>query len=437
MSPRLPDAGSVTSVGRVRRNLHASFVPAIVTVMALSACAAPGARSATSPTPSKTSSKPKGPSRPLDSVAARVHGMSLREKVGQLFMPTIPGLTPSEGAALIKRYHLGGVIYFPENLRTPRQTAELSNGLQKAAMKNGGVPLLISTDEEQGPVSRLPYITRFAANMSLAATKHADADVRTAARVTGEELRAVGINQDNAPDADVNVNPNNPVIGVRSFGADPKKAAHFVGVAIDAYRATGVAVVAKHFPGHGDTATDSHTGLPVITHSMKTWERLDAPPFKTAIAHHVDVIMTAHIVVPGLDNSGDPATMSKAVLSGLLRDKLGYDGVVITDSLQMTGATIKYGASEAAVRAIRAGADMLLMPQSIGASINAVTAAVKTGGISQSRIDQAVTRIIRMKTERGLFRSHYVDAAKADSIVGSTEHKAAARKVAADVNSAG
>jgi beta-N-acetylhexosaminidase len=362
--------------------------------------------------------------------------MSLADKVGQLFMPTIPGATPAPGAAVIRRYHLGGVIYFPENLRTPRQTAELSNGLQGAAMKSG-VPLLISTDEEQGPVSRLPYITRFPANKSLASTAHPDDDVRTAARVTGEELRAVGINQDLAPDADVNVNPRNPVIGVRSFGADPQKVAHFVGVAVDAYRATGVAATAKHFPGHGDTATDSHTGLPVITHSMKTWERLDAPPFKAAIAHHVDAIMTAHIVVPGLDDSGDPATMSKAVLSGLLRDKLGYDGVVITDSLQMAGATMKYGAQEAAVRAVRAGADMLLMPPDIGRAYNAVLAAVRSGRIPQSRLDQAVTRIVRMKTERGLFRSPYVDAAKASQVLGSKEHRAAARKVAADVGSGG
>jgi beta-N-acetylhexosaminidase len=362
--------------------------------------------------------------------------MSVEEKVGQLFMPTIPGSTPAAGAALVKRYHLGGVIYFPVNLRTARQTAELSNGLQHAAMK-AGVPLLISTDEEQGPVSRLPYITRFAANKSLASARHPDDDVRTAARVTGEELKAVGINQDNAPDADVNINPNNPVIGVRSFGADPKKVAHLVGVAIDAYRAAGVATVAKHFPGHGDTATDSHTGLPIINHTKQQWEKLDVPPFKAAIDHHTDVIMTAHIVVPGLDKSRNPATMSKTVLTGLLRGKLGYDGVVITDSLQMTGATIKFGPQEAAVRAVVAGADMLLMPQNLGKAYAAVLAAVKSGRIPRTRLDEAVTRILRMKNERGLFTDPYVDAAKASQVVGSKAHQAAARKVAADVQAGG
>ncbi|MCW2947654.1 MAG: glycoside hydrolase family 3 domain protein [Actinoallomurus sp.] len=404
--------------------------------MAASACGASGARSDTRPADHASARRPAPPTPTVDPVAATVQRMSLADKVGQLFMPTIPGATPAPGAAVIRRYHLGGVIYFPENLRTARQTAELSNGLQRAAMKSG-VPLLISTDEEQGPVSRLPYITRFPASKSLASTAHPDDDVRTAARVTGEELRAVGINQDLAPDADVNVNPRNPVIGVRSFGADPQKVAHLVGVAIDAYRATGVAATAKHFPGHGDTATDSHTGLPVITHSMKTWERLDAPPFKVAIAHHVDAIMTAHIVVPGLDPSGDPATMSKTVLTGLLRDKLGYDGVVITDSLQMKGATMRHGPEEAAVRAVIAGADMLLMPENLGRSYNAVLAAVRSGRIPQSRLDQAVTRIVRMKTERGLFRAPYVDAAKASQVVGSKEHRAAARKVAADVGAGG
>jgi beta-N-acetylhexosaminidase len=423
----------------VRRTFGWKFVSAIAAgAMAASACQEPGARSATTPaqrTPSTPAATSPAASPPPD--VALVQKMSVAEKVGQLFMPTIPGSTPSAGAALVKRYHLGGVIYFPVNLRTPRQTAELSNGLQKAAMKNGGVPLAISTDEEQGPVSRLPYITRFPANKELASTKHPDDDVRVAAQVTGEELRAVGINQDNAPDADVNINPHNPVIGVRSFGADPQKVAHLVGVAIDAYRATGVAVVAKHFPGHGDTATDSHTGLPVINHTKAQWERIDAPPFKAAIAHHADVIMTAHIVVPGLDKSRLPATMSKTVLTGLLRDKLGFQGVIITDSLQMTGATTKFGPEEAGVRAVAAGADMLLMPRNLDRAYNAVLTAVQSGRISRARLDDAVTRIIRMKNERGMFRSPYVAAAKASHVIGSKEHREAARKVAADVRSSG
>jgi beta-N-acetylhexosaminidase len=362
--------------------------------------------------------------------------MTVPEKVGQLFMPTIPGSTPAAGAALVRRYHLGGVIYFPVNLRAPRQTAELSNGLQKAALKDTGVPLVISTDEEQGTVSRLPYVTRFPSNKLLASTRNPDEDTRLAATVTGEELMAVGINQDNAPDADVNINPRNPVIGVRSFGADPRKVAHLVGVAVDAYRRTGVAVVAKHFPGHGDTDTDSHTGLPVINHTEAQWQRVDAPPFQAAVDHYADVIMTAHIVVPHLEPSRVPATMSKKVLGGLLRDRLGFQGVIITDSLQMTGATIKFGPEEAAVRAIVAGADMLLMPRDLGRAYKAVMAAVRSGRISRSRLDDAVTHIIRMKEERGMFHP-FVDVAKAASVFASKAHRAAARKVAADVRAGG
>jgi beta-N-acetylhexosaminidase len=358
--------------------------------------------------------------------------MSLEQKVGQLFVPTIPGATPARGASLVRKYHLGGVIYFPGNMRSPRQTAGLSNALQRAAMESG-VPLLISTDEEQGIVTRVPFITRFPSSRALAATRDPVADVRTAARVTGEELRALGINQNFAPVADVNVNPRNPVIGVRSFGTEPGPVARLVGVAVDAYRAAGVASTAKHFPGHGDTDTDSHTGLPVIEHTKAQWRRLDAPPFQTAIAHGIDAIMTAHIVMPRLDPAGHPATMSSRLLTGLLRDELGFDGVVITDSLQMAGARKKYGPVRAAVRAVEAGADQLLMPVSLPRAYRAVVAGVRDGSIPRDRLDQAVSRVLRMKERRGLFASPYVDTAEAAKVVGSREHRAAARRVAAHV----
>jgi beta-N-acetylhexosaminidase len=371
---------------------------------------------------------------PTSRVPALLQRMTLEQKVGQLFVPTVAGATPSRGVALIKKYHVGGVIYFPGNMRGPRQTAELSNSLQRAAMATG-VPLLISTDEEQGIVSRVPFITRFPSNRALASTRDPETDVREAARVTGEELRALGINQDFAPVADVNVNPRNPVIGVRSFGSDPKHVARLVGVAVDAYRAAGVAATAKHFPGHGDTDTDSHTGLPIIDHSKATWERLDAPPFKTAIEHGIDSIMTAHIVMPRLARSRNPATMSPDVLIGLLRGELGFDGVIVTDSLRMEGARIKYGPIQVAVRAVKAGADQLLMPQSLPKTYNAVLRAVRNGTVSQARLDQAVTRILRMKETRGLFTSPYVDPAKAATVIGSKEHRATARRVMAHVRS--
>jgi beta-N-acetylhexosaminidase len=362
-------------------------------------------------------------SAPYSLVPELVRQMPLDEKIGQLFVPAFG--SRDEALSMIKQYHVGGFIYFPANTQTPRQTAKLSNTLQRAAK----IPLLIGVDEEQGTVSRLPYLTRFPGNMALGATRRPD-DVRTAARITGTELRAVGINQDYAPVADVNVNAANPVIGVRSFGSDPTLVAQLVGAAVDGYRSAGVAATAKHFPGHGDTTTDSHTGLPVIRHSRATWEKLDAPPFRAAIAHGVDAIMSAHIVVRGLDRSGDPATLSAKVLTGALRDTLGFQGVIVTDSLRMTGARRRYGDAAAAVRAVKAGADQLLMPPNLPQAFQAVRRAVRDGSIPRQRLDSAVTRILRLKEQRGLFSGHLASPDKADRIVGAAAHKAAARQVA-------
>jgi beta-N-acetylhexosaminidase len=382
----------------------------------LISCTSEGTRASTSVR------TPSGTPTPPSAVPGLVARMSAREKVGQLFVPAFQ--TQAQALSMVKRYHIGGVIYFPGNTRTPRQTAELSNALQKGAK----VPLLISVDEEQGLVSRLPYITHFPGNMALGATRRPE-DARAAARVTATELRAVGINQDFAPDADVNVDPANPVIGTRSFGSDPALVAEFVGAAVDGYRAAGVAATAKHFPGHGDTSTDSHTGLPVIGHSRQEWEKLDAPPFRAAIAHHVDSIMSAHIVVRGLDDSGDPATLSPEVLTGVLRGDLGYQGVIITDSLQMAGVRRKYGDKGAPVRAIKAGADQLLMPPSLPKAYDAVLDAVQAGSIPERRLDDAVTRVLRLKEARGLFSGPEADPAGADAVIGSAEHRATAQQV--------
>ncbi|WP_261986474.1 glycoside hydrolase family 3 protein [Actinomadura sp. HBU206391] len=397
--------------------------PVLVLIVAAAAmaplisCTSEGTRG---PAPVRT---PSGTPTPPSAVPGLVARMSVREKVGQLFVPTFQ--TQAQAVAMIKRYHVGGFIYFPVNTRAPRQTAQLSNALQKTAK----VPLLISVDEEQGLVTRLPYITHFPGNMALGATR-SPGDVRAAARVTGAELRAVGINQDFSPVADVNVDPANPVIGTRSFGSDPDLAARLVGSAVDGFRDAGVAATAKHFPGHGDTSTDSHTGLPVIRHTRGEWEKVDAPPFRAAIAHHVDSIMSAHIVVRGLDDSGDPATLSPKVLTGVLRGDLGYQGVIITDSLQMAGVRRKYGDRGAPVRAIKAGADQLLMPPSLPKAYDAVLDAVQAGSIPKRRLDDAVTRVLRLKEQRGLFAGTAADPAAADAVIGSAQHRATARQVA-------
>jgi beta-glucosidase-like glycosyl hydrolase len=394
-------------------------------VLPAAGCGGDPAKAKAHPKPS--TSKPGKAAAPADRQGAWIPGyvadMSLTEKVGQLFVPTFSSEPAAK--AMIKKYHVGGLIYFPGNMRGPKQTAAQSNALQKASK----VPLLLGVDEEQGIVSRTPFITSFPGNMALGASRD-PALARAAAQVTGAELRAVGINQNYAPVADVNVNPHNPVIGVRSFGSDPAQVSKMLGGAIAGYQAAGVAATAKHFPGHGDTDTDSHTGLPVIKHSRKTWERLDAPPFKAAIAGGVDAIMSAHIVVPGLDESGDPSTLSRTVLTGLLRDTLGYKGVIVTDSLEMAGARRKYPDTMVPVRAVNAGADQLLMPPNLPRAHAAVVKAVRSGKIPEKRLDDAVARILRLKERRGLFSGTRADPDRADKIIGSAANKATVRRVA-------
>lgn len=230
--------------------------------------------------------------------------------------------------------------------------------------------------------------------------------------------------------ADVNVNPANPVIGVRSFGADPDAVAALVAAEVHGYRSAGVAATAKHFPGHGDTAVDSHYGFPVITHSREVWEELDAVPFRAAIAAGIDSIMTAHILVPALDDSGDPATLSRPIVTGLLRDRLGYDGVVVTDALDMAGVRTKYGDDRVPVLALKAGVDQLLNPPKLDVAWNAVLRAVHDGELTEERLEQSVLRILRLKAKLGLLDDPYAGQAGVDRTVGTPAHLAAADRVA-------
>ena len=375
--------------------------------------------------------------------------MTIEEKVGQLFVSYAYGdsadtTNPADvaanratfgvdnAAALIAKYHLGGMIYFAwsNNVNNPPQIAHLSNGIQQAAAAmRVPVPMLISTDQEQGLVSRIgPPFTQFPGNMALGAGRSLY-DTDAAASVTGTELKALGINRNFAPVADVNVNPANPVIGVRSFGSDPGLVARLTGAAVRGYQQSGVSATAKHFPGHGDTGVDSHTGIPVITHTEQQWSELDRPPFQSAIDAGIDSIMTAHIIVPSLDPSGDPATLSHPIITGVLRDQLRFDGVVITDALDMAGVRAKYGDDRVPVLALKAGVDELLMPPKFDLAYTSVLAAVRSGEISEARIDESVLRVLRMKYERGLAGGAMVDESAVPSVVGTPEHWATANEV--------
>jgi beta-N-acetylhexosaminidase len=376
--------------------------------------------------------------------------MTLEEKVGQLFVTRVYGhsaTAPDQAdvdanlkeigvrtaAEMIARYRVGGIIYFTwaHNTRDPHQIADLSNGIQRASLgQPRGLPVLISTDQEHGIVCRVGEpATLFPGAMAIGAGG-ARKDARALGRIAGQELRALGIRQNYSPVADVNVNPANPVIGVRSFGADPRKVAGLVAAEVSGYQGAGVAATAKHFPGHGDTAVDSHYGFPVITHSRELWEKLDAVPFRAAIRAGIDSIMTAHIQFPALDPSGDPATLSHPILTGILRGELGYDGVVVTDSLGMEGVRTKYGDDRVPVLALKAGVDQLLNPPSLDVAWNAVLKAVQDGELTEARLDESVLRILRLKSRLRLFQEPYVSQGGVTRTVGTPAHLAAADGIA-------
>jgi beta-N-acetylhexosaminidase len=383
----------------------------------------------------------------------RIDRMTLEEKVGQLFVANVYGETadttdPADVAAnqsmygpgitnaedLIERYKLGGIVYFrwTNNLNEPAQIARLSNGIQRAAK----IPMLIATDQEHGVVSRvLRPATEFPGAMALGAARRPQL-AYAAARVTAAELAALGINQNYAPVADVNVNPLNPVIGVRSFGQNPRLVARLTGAAVRGTQRAGVAATVKHFPGHGDTVTDSHTGVPWILHSREQWDRIDAPPFRAAVAAGADMVMTAHVVMPKLARGQDPATVAPEIMTGLLRRELGFGGVVVTDALNMAGVRERYGDERVPVLALRAGADMPMMVDtptdtvSLEVAYRAVLDAVGNGEISERRIDRSVARVLALKRRRGLFARPLVSPRRARARLGTRAHRAVARRVA-------
>lgn len=338
-------------------------------------------------------------------------------------------------AELIAKYHVGGVIYFSgwaNNIQDPRQIADLSNGVQRASLAlPTPIPSLISIDQEHGVNVRIGSgATQLPGAMALGAGRSLS-DARTAGWISGTELAALGIHQNFAPVADVNVNPANPIINVRSFGADAHAVGRMVDAQVTGYQRAGVVACAKHFPGHGDTGEDSHTGLPVITHTREEWERVDAPPFRAAIAAGVDSIMTAHLQVPALDPSNEPATLSPAILQGVLRDELGFDGVIVTDALNMQGVRTKYGDDRVPVLALKAGVDQLLFPPNMDVAYNGVLAAVREGEITEDRLDESVLRVLRVKDKAGLLGgSPYVSRREVDRVVGARGHLRAAARIA-------
>jgi beta-N-acetylhexosaminidase len=369
--------------------------------------------------------------------------LSLEEKVGQVFMiwtraeflnannPEYLQLRDS-----IAKYHVGSfamtVRYEPPFLykNEPYEAAYLLNRLQA----DSRWPLLVAADFELGLSNRLNGTTAFPNAMAIGASGREDY-AEAFGRITGEEARAIGVEWNFFPVADVNSNPENPIINTRSFGEDPGQVANFVSAYIRGAHTSGMLVTAKHFPGHGDTATDSHLGLAQVTGDRARLEAVELPPFRRAIGAGVDAIMVGHVTAPALDSTPNSvATVSPTIVTGLLRQSMQFPGIIITDALDMGALTRLYAQNlgREAVEAFKAGNDMLLIPPDIGAAEQALVAAVRSGEISESRLNQSVERILRLKASLGLNKGRLVDLSALDSSVGRPENIRAGEQMAQD-----
>ncbi|WP_458123178.1 beta-N-acetylhexosaminidase [Paenibacillus sp. Z3-2] len=334
-----------------------------------------------------------------------LNNLTLEQKVGQLFMCGFHGQHADEQITrLIREYHVGGVIYFRRNVESVNQLTRLSAELQGIAAEVGELPLMISVDQEGGMVARIDKdgVTQVPGNMALGATGNPEYTLECA-RILGRELKSIGIDMNLAPVVDVNNNALNPVIGVRSYGENAERVAEHGAAAITGYQSQGIAATAKHFPGHGDTTVDSHLGMVTVPHDRKRLEQIELLPFHRAIEAGVDAIMTAHVIFPAIEPEPVPATLSHKVLTGLLREEMGFEGIIITDCLEMHAISKPYGVAEGAIRAVEAGADLILVSHTLQdqvAAVEAVVRAVRTGRITEEVINKSLERIITWKAAR-------------------------------------
>jgi beta-N-acetylhexosaminidase len=340
-----------------------------------------------------------------------VSGLSLDKKVGQLLSVAFHGTRVTSALeSMIRDKGVGGVILYTENFTDAASLTKLIADINEIARQAKTIPLFFEIDQEGGAVTRIGKgATVLPGQMALAATPDPEQSVRTAVRIIAAELNAIGVNWNLAPDADVNDEPTNPVIGNRSFSSDPTRVASLVTTAVQAYQAANFVCCVKHFPGHGSTTVDSHTGLPRIDADRATLDRVELAPFRAAIAAGVPAIMSAHIVVPALDPTPDlPVTLSKAVLTDLLRGTLGFGGVIVTDDLEM-GALQSVGEAAAGLRALEAGADFLLFRFDESAQLEGhrrIVDAVQSGALGLDRIEASARRVVDLKRSRSIYLGH-------------------------------
>ena len=366
---------------------------------------------------------------PAVSVDSLLASLTVRQQVGQLVIPWLSGSYTALDDSLfqvaarwVDSLEIGGLIV---SVGSPLDIATKLNALQQRSR----LPLLVSADLEWGAGMRVVGATAFPHIMAVGATGE-PRDAYAIGAAAAVEGRAVGIHVNFAPDADVNNNPANPIINTRSFGEDPRTVSRLVAAYVRGLHEHGMLATLKHFPGHGDTQTDSHIGLPVITAGYGRLDSLELVPFRAGIAAGADVVMSAHIAFPALTGSNDPATLSAAVLTGLLRDSLRFPGLVVTDALMMGAIVTKYGAGEATVRAFLAGSDLLLIPADPDSAVLAMTAAVAAGRVTPQRLAQSVRRVLEIKRRLGLFERRTVPLDSIPHVVGSKRFQDAANDIA-------
>ena len=367
--------------------------------------------------------------------------LTLEQKVGQMMMPILMGDFAPTGTAAYRRalrvveeHEVGGIIV---SVGSPTEVAAKLNWMQGLSK----LPLLVAADLEGGAGFRFDGVvhvptaialggaTRFPSLMAVGATGE-PALAYEMGRITALEARAVGVHVPFAPVLDVNNNPENPIINVRSLGEDPSRVALLGEAFVRGVQENGGIATAKHFPGHGDTETDSHIALPVIRVNRARMDQVELIPFRRAIDAGIGAIMTAHISVPGITGERTPATLAPAVLTGLLREELGFRGLVFTDAMDMFAVDRMFGRAEATTRAVEAGADVILMPPDLAAARRAIVEAVESGRLTEERIDQSVLRILRAKEGLGLHRNRLVDLSRVAQTVGIESHVAVAQSLA-------
>ena len=335
--------------------------------------------------------------------------MTLEEKVCQLFMVTPEALTGvgtavQAGAATqnaFDTYPVGGVIYFSQNLQNPDQTRKMLSNTQQYAEERMGFPVFLSVDEEGGQVARVGSNAAFGVekigNMSDVGSRGDTQEAYEIGSTIGAYLSDLGFNMDAAPDTDVLTNPENQVVKYRSFGSDPELVAKMAAAELKGLNGRGIIGMYKHFPGHGGTTADSHEGYAYVDDTLEELEKGAFVPFQDGIDNGIQVIMVSHISCPNVTGDNTPATLSKTMITDILREKMGFDGMVITDALNMGAITAQYSSSEAAVAALNAGAYMLLMPEDFQSAYNGVLNAVENGTVTEERIDESVCRILEVK----------------------------------------